>query len=50
MTPEKYERAEIKIIELEAEDVIATSGTEETIISPSSSDGGFGWEEEEEGW
>ena len=50
MTSEKYERAEIKIIELEAEDVITTSGTEETIIPSSSPDGGFGWEEEEEGW
>lgn len=36
MTFEKYERAEMEIIEFEAEDVISCSG-----------DGGFGWEEEE---
>ena len=33
MTFEKYERAEMEIIEFEADDVITTSG--------------FGWEEEE---
>lgn len=47
MALEKYERAEIKIIEFEVEDVITTSGTEETIIPSSSLDDGFGWEEEE---
>lgn len=36
MAFEKYERAEMEIIEFEAEDVIANSG-----------DGGFGWEEED---
>lgn len=34
MTFEKYERAEMEIIEFEAEDVITNSG-------------GFGWEEED---
>ena len=47
MPMEKYERAEIKIIEFEVEDAITTSGTEEVIIPTLSPDGGFGWEEEE---
>ena len=47
MPMEKYERAEIKIIEFEVEDVITTSGTEEVIIPTLSPDGGFGWEEED---
>ena len=37
MAFEKYERAEMEIIEFEAEDVITASGG-----------GGFGWEEEED--
>lgn len=40
---EKYVKAEMEVIEFETEDVITTSGFNHD-------DGGFGWEEEDEGW
>ena len=43
----EYEKAEIGFIELGAEDVLTASGKIET---ESTDAGGFGWEEEEEGW
>ncbi|MDY2720697.1 MAG: hypothetical protein SOV46_07855 [Candidatus Faecousia sp.] len=43
----EYEKAEIRFIELGAEDVLTASGKIET---ESTDAGGFGWEEEEEGW
>lgn len=43
----EYEKAEIGFIELGAEDVLTASGNIET---ESTDAGGFGWEEEEEGW
>lgn len=47
MVLKKYEKAEVKLIEFGTEDVLTASSApaEETTDG-----GGFGWEEEEEGW
>ena len=47
MTLAEHEKAEIRLIELGAEDVLTASGKIETETTDS---GGLGWEETEEEW